>query len=79
MNKELRNISIEEFEMLIPEESKTEMKKLDMPLKWAYKEFLDLIRFDDFNVEDGIKQVIIGYLDELMILEANKYDYDVEA
>ena len=79
MNKELRNISIEEFEKLIPDESKNEMKKLDMPLEWAYKEFLDLIRFDDYDVADGVKQVIIGYLDELMILEANKYDYDVEA
>lgn len=79
MNKELRNISIEEFEKLIPDESKNEMKKLDMPLEWVYKEFLDLIRFDDYDVADGVKQVIIGYLDELMILEANKYDYDVEA
>lgn len=75
MNSELRNITLEEFKKSIPEDSKNEMERLDMPVEWLYKEFLDLIRFDDYNLEDGIKQVIIGYLDELMINADGKYEY----
>lgn len=75
MNSELRNLTLEEFKKSIPDDSKKEMERLSMPVEWAYKEFLDLIRFDDYDLKEGIRQVIIGYLDELMINADGKYEY----
>lgn len=74
-------ILLEEFKNMISEENLVEMKKLDMPIKWAYKEYIDIMReekLEEYDVNTGVKRIVNEYIDELLYRENKKYDLDWE-
>ncbi len=75
-------IKLDEFKQLINEENLDEMKKLQMPAEWAYKEYINMLdeKADGEVVEvnEGVKAIINEYIEGLLYREFNKYELDWE-
>ena len=75
-------INLSEFKDAINEENLKEMKKLGMPVEWAYKEYLELLEeHNDENtidINEGLKIIINEYINGLLYRNCNKYELDWE-
>lgn len=74
--------SLEEFKNSLNEENLNEMKKLSMPLKWAYDEYQALLNDnsaeDITDVNQAVKSIINDYINGLLYREFNKFEMDFE-
>ena len=72
-------INLERFINDLNDENLNEMKKINMPFEWAYNEYLELLKDDpNLEVNNGVKEIIIEYLNGLLYKEFNKYELDWE-